>query len=179
MPLILLAVALPVLIVIAIPLSLIQRYRVGKARRTARGWVTTLNVVIIALSTGLFLWAAALTSLWVPEAFSYSILGLAGGGILGVLGLALTQWEASPRRLHYTPNRWLILILTLTVTARLLYGFWRGWQAWSAAKSETSWLAASGAAGSLAVGAIVLGYYLTYSAGVWRRLRHYRRNYER
>ena len=175
MPLILLAFVLPVLLVIAIPLSLIQRYRVGKARRTARGWVTTLNVVLVALSTGLFLWAAALTSLWVPEAFSYSLLGLAAGGIAGVFGIALTKWEESARKLRYTPNRWLVLILTLAVSARLLYGFWRGWHAWRADSSESSWLAASGAAGSLAVGGIVLGYYLSYSAGVWRRLRRHRK----
>jgi hypothetical protein len=34
-----------------------------------------------------------------------------------------------------------------------------------------SWLTASGAAGSLGAGALVLGYYLTFWVGVRRRLR--------
>ncbi len=35
---------------------------------------------------------------------------------------------------------------------------------------------ASGAAGSLAVGAIVLGYYVTYFAGLGRRLRRHEKH---
>ena len=53
-----------------------------------------------------------------------------GGCLLGLLGLALTRWEHTPRALHYTPNRWLILIITLVVSARLLYGIWRIWHGW-------------------------------------------------
>jgi hypothetical protein len=68
-----------------------------------------------------------------------------------------------------------VLTITLVVTARLLYGFWRSWHAWHSTPGDASWLAASGAAGSLAAGALVLGYYLTYWAGVWRRIRRHRR----
>lgn len=158
-------------LVLALPLLLVLRYRAGKARRLGRRWAATLNLVMIALSAGLFLWAAAITSFWIPDAFRYSLAGLAGGGILGLLGLALTQWEETPRALYYTPNRWLILVITLAVTARLLYGLWRIWHASRSAGANDSWLAAAGVAGSMAVGAIVLGYYLTYSAGVRWRLR--------
>jgi len=70
------------------------------------------------------------------------------------------------------PNRPLVLLITVVVAARVLYGFWRGWHAWQNAEAGTSWLAASGATGSLAVGAVVLGYYFTYWAGVARRERH-------
>jgi hypothetical protein len=56
-----------------------------------------------------------------------------------------------------------------------MYGLWRAWHAWHRASNETSWLAASGAAGSLAAGAVVLGYYLAYNAGVWRLSRKHRR----
>ena len=159
--------------VLTLPLSLVQRYRMGKARRVGRLWVAALNLLIIVFSIPLFFWAAAITSLWVPKAFVYPLIGLGGGGILGLLGLILTRWEETPQGIYYTPNRWLILILTLAVTARLLYGFWRGWHAWGA--SHSSWLAASGVAGSLAVGAVVLGYYLIYSAGVCWRLGRDRR----
>jgi hypothetical protein len=53
----------------------------------------------------------------------------------------------------------------------LLYGLWRVWHAWRAAGVNDSWLAAAGIAGSMAVGAVVIGYYLIYSVGVRWRLR--------
>jgi fructose-specific phosphotransferase system IIC component len=109
--------------------------------------------------------------LWVSDTFRYSLFGLMGGCLLGLLGLALTQWERTPQALYYTPNRWLILIITLAVTARLLYGVWRILHGWRTSGSDMSWLATAGIAGSLALGAIMLGYYVTYSAGVRWRLR--------
>lgn len=179
MPLIAVAfvfLAVVLLAIVLTPIALLQRYRVGTARRLARGWVATLNFVGIALSAALFLGGTAITNIWVPDAFRYAAMGLAGGCVLGVLGLALTRWEPSPRALHYTPNRWLVLAITLVVTARVLYGFWRSWQAWQSGLYEGSWFVATGLAGSLAAGAVVLGYYLVYWAGVRRRIaRHERR----
>ena len=64
-----------------------------------------------------------------------------------------------------------MLGVTLVFTARVLYGFWRGWHAWSAAPGEGSWLAAFGVAGSLGAGAVVLGYYLAYWIGLRSRLK--------
>ena len=81
------------------------------------------------------------------------------------------RWEAGGASLHYTPNRWLVLGISLVVTARLAFGFWRSWQAWHATSDYGSWAAESGVAGSLAAGAVVLGYYLTYWLGVRRRVR--------
>ncbi|MFN2508059.1 MAG: DUF1453 domain-containing protein [Chthoniobacterales bacterium] len=181
MPLIplVLALLLPVILVLALPFSLIQRYRIGTARRLGRRWVATINLLTLVFSVALFVWAAALTNFWVPKAFIYSLVGLACGSLLGLLGVGLTRWEQTSRALFYTPNRWLILVITLAVTARLLYGSWRAWHAWGATGSGTSWLAASGLAGSMAVGAVVLGYYLVYSAGVWRRLRRHESNHRR
>jgi hypothetical protein len=157
------------------PLSVVLRYRAGTARRLARGWVATVNLVGLAFSTALFLTGAAVASVWVPRAFTYSVAGLAAGFLLGLLGVWLSRWEGTPRSLHYTPNRWLVLAITLVVSTRLIYGIWRGWHAWGHRPDDTSWLAASGAAGSLAAGAVVLGYYLPYWAGVWRRLKQHGR----
>ncbi len=63
----------------------------------------------------------------------------------------------------------LVLAITLAVTGRLLYGFWRGWNAWQSLAGETSWAAAAGIAGSLAAGAVILGYYFAYWLGVRSR----------
>jgi len=158
-----------------LPLALVQRYRAGTSRQLARGWLATVNVVGLAMSIVFFLTGAAMTSIWVPYALRYTVAGLAFGGMLGVIGLALTRWERGSRSLHFTPNRWLVLAITLLVTARVLYGFWRAWQSWRSAIDGGSWVIASGAAGALAAGALVLGYYLTYWIGVRRRLTRHRR----
>lgn len=177
MPLLLLALVLvlPLLMVAFVPVSLVLRYRASTARRQARGWVAAINVTVMAVSVAFFLTVAAVTSLRVPRAFTYTVLGLAGGCLLGMLGVVLSRWETTARGLHYTPSRALVLGLMLVVAARILYGLWRAWHAWHAAAGDESWLAASGAAGSLGAGAVVLGYYLAYNAGVWRRFRRHRR----
>jgi hypothetical protein len=170
-----LAFLVVILAIVLMPLTLVQRYRVGSARRPARGWVTAINLVGIAISAALFLGGAAVTTFWVAGAFTYAVMGLALGFALGLLGLALTQWEPSPRALHYTPNRWLVLAITLVVTARLIYGFWRSWHAWRSGLEGGSWFVAAGVPGSLAAGGVVLGYYLIYWAGLRRRLKKHRR----
>jgi hypothetical protein len=170
-PLLFVAVLFVLALVVLMPLSLVQRYRVGTSRRRARGWVATINFGGMALSAMVLLASAAVTTVWVPDAFTYTAAGLAAGCILGTAGLLLTRWESAQGSLHYTPNRWLVLAITLVVTARLAYGFWRSWQAWRPGLDAGSWFAASGVAGSMAAGAVVLGYYLAYWIGVRRRLR--------
>ncbi len=172
-PLILLAVALVLAPIVLMPLSLVLRYRAGTARRQARGWVTALNLVGLAISTSLFVMGAALANIWVPDALRYSLFGLLGGFALGIIGLWLSRWERAPQSLHYTPNRWLVLGVTLVVSARVLFGLWRGWHAWRHAPDDTPWLTAFGVAGSMAAGAVVLGYYVSYWMGVRRRWRRH------
>lgn len=176
MPLLVLALALliPLLVVVLTPIALIQRYRAGTARRQARPWLVAVNLVGLMISTTLFLTVAAMTTLWLPAALPASLAGLAGGVLLGGVGLALTRWEVTPTVVHYTPHRWLVLGITLVVSARLLYGLWRSWQAWQGA-GDGAWLEAAGAEGSLAAGAVVLGYYLAYWSGVRRRVRRHMR----
>jgi hypothetical protein len=157
-----------------VPVSIVLRYRAGTARRLARGWVAAINAAAFVLSAALFLSAAAVTTFWVPRAFASALVGLAVGCLLGALGLLLTRWEKEPQSLHYTPNRWLVLALALVIVGRLVYGFWRGWHAWGAAPDGTSWLVAAGAAGSLMAGGVLIGYYVSYWAGVWWQVRRHR-----
>ena len=173
MPLIPIIAALLFLIVLvfAMPLLLVLRYRAGTMRRRGRKWVATINLLSFLVSAALFLWVAVMTTWWVPGAFTSSLAGLAVGCLLGFIGLVLTRWEPMAHGLYFTPSRWLVLLITVAVTARLLYGLWRIWYAWHTSGPGSSWLAAAGVAGSMAVGAVVLGYYLTYSVGVRWRLR--------
>jgi hypothetical protein len=159
-------------LVLATPLLLLLRYRTGTARRVARRCVLTVNALSMLLSAGLFIWIAAITNFWVPRTFGYSLIGMLAGSLLGLLGLAATRWEKTPTAIYYTPNRWLVLLVTLAVVTRMVYGLWRIWHAWRTTGRDTSWLAAAGIPGSMAVGALVIGYYLAYSAGLSWRLKN-------
>jgi hypothetical protein len=180
---ILVALVVLVLVVILgialIPVTLVRRYRVGTSRQRARGWLATVNVVGIGISTALFALGAAITNIWVPHAFAYTVLGFGLGALLGLVGLWLTRWERGDDVLHFTPNRWLVLAILIAVAGRIAYGFWRAWQSWESGVHGGSWVVASGAAQSLAAGAVVLGYYLTYWSGVRRRFLLHRRAGER
>lgn len=171
MPLLLVPVLVVLAVVAFIPLALVQRYRMGVARQRARGWLTMINVIGFGVSGLMFMLTAAMTTIWIRGAFVYTIGGLATGFVLGVAGVWLTRWEPTPTGLYFTPNRWLVLGITLVVTGRLLYGFWRAWHAWDPGLDHASWAAAAGLAKSMAAGGVVLGYYFVYWIGVRARLR--------
>jgi hypothetical protein len=173
---VLLLALLVLLVPVLVPLSLVVRYRTGTSRQRARGWLATANVIAIAISTVLLLVSSAATSFWVPRALPYTLAGLAGGCLLGLLGLAWSRWETTPQGLHFTPNRWLVLAILLAVAARIGYGLWRAWNTLGTTPDEGSWLAEAGLAGSLAAGAVVVGYYLAYWAGIRRRYHRHRRS---
>jgi hypothetical protein len=171
MPLVLLLVFVILIGIALIPVGIIQRYRRGSTRQRARGWLAALNIAGLTASATLFLASAAMTNIWVADAVLYTAGGLATGAILGMVALMLTRWEPGPGGLHFTPNRWLTLVVTTLVAARLLYGFWRAWHTWRAGLEDGSWIAATGVAGAMGAGAVVLGYYLAFWIGVRSRLK--------
>ena len=169
MPLIiilLLLLALAILMLLMLPFFILQRYRSGTARRRTRTWIALINAGGMGVSTLMILTTAAISSAWIPGTLSYTAAGLAGGCVLGIAGLWLTRWEKRSGVLYHTPNRWLVLSITLAVALRLCFGVWRTWHAWQSGIEGGSWLAESGFAESLAVGSLVLGYYLTFWTGV-------------
>ena len=86
MPLLLLA--LPFVLVLAVmmlmPLLLFQRYRMGTARRLARSWLATANIVAMTLSVAFFMTVAAVTAIFVADAFTYALSGLLCGCAVGL-----------------------------------------------------------------------------------------------
>ena len=175
MPLLILLALLPLVIVALTPLMLIQRYRVGSARRQARPWMATFGLIMMIVSTILFLASSAVTAFWVQDAFAGAAAGVGVGLLLGIVGLLLTRWEAAPRTLHYTPNRWLVVIVTFIVSARVLYGFYRSFLVAQAGVTGTSVILAFGIPESFAAGGAVIGYYLAYHAGLRWRVRKWQR----
>ena len=180
-PIILFALLLFVLLALAgvILLSLALRYRAGTARRQARRWVASLNVWMTSFSAVFFLSFTLLLSFWVGSAFGFALIGMCFGGILGLLGLAMTRWESRDEGLFYTPSRWLAFLIVFAIAARFAYGWWRATHSGSSvsAPSGQHWLiTASGTQLSLAVAAGLISYYLVYSIGVRLRLtRHEQR----
>lgn len=72
MPIIIIAIVFFGGLVFSMPLLLILRYRAGTMRRRGRKWAATLNLIGLLVSATLFLWFAAMTTIWVPNAFTYS-----------------------------------------------------------------------------------------------------------
>jgi hypothetical protein len=170
MPLLMLIILLPLVLIALMPLILIQRYRVGTTRRMARPWMATLNVALMGFSAICFLAGALVTAVWVPNAFTGAAAGVTLGAGLGLVGLMLTRWEPTAATLHYTPNRWLVLVVTFLVSARVLYGLWRSWMVAKAGVYGAPMVLAFGIPESLAAGGTVIGYYLAYGVGLRRRI---------
>jgi hypothetical protein len=175
-PIIVFALLLFVLLAFAgvILLSLALRYRAGTARRQARRWVASLNIWMTSFSAVFFLAFTFLLSFWVDSAFRFALIGMGCGGILGLVGLAMTRWENQPEELFYTPSRWLALLVTLAIATRFVYGWWHATHSSSNASGNQHLLiTASGTQLSLSVAAGLIGYYLVYSIGVRLRLVRY------
>jgi hypothetical protein len=159
-------------------LSLALRYRAGISRRQARPWVASLNMWATSLSAVFFLCFTLLLSFWIPSAFRFALIGMGCGGILGLIGLAMTRWEKRSEGLFYTPSRWLALLIIAAIGARIVYGWWRATHSGSTAPGDQHWfMPASATELSLAVAAGLVAYYLIYSIGVRLQIaRHHQRS---
>ena len=157
-------------------LSIALRYRAGTARRRGRHWVATTNVWVTSLSALFYLTFAAFLSFWIRHAFPYALTGVGLGLLVGLLGLALTRWESNAAGFFYTPSRWLALFLTAAIAARIAYGWWRGFHAVGSTTDAHPFLSTAGMQLSLTVAGGLIGYYLTYAAGVGLRLARYERD---
>ena len=175
MPLLLLplvVLGLLLLWAVLLPVLLLQRYRMGRARQRAIGWVVSTNAWALLVSVVGFIGGAWISGHWVPQALAYATVGLLVGVLLGLVGLWSSRFESGSERYHYTPNRWLILLLTLLVAGRLLLGLWRAWHRLRAGHDAAGVLVDAGSL--FAVGGVLLGYYLAYSWGLRQRWRAWR-----
>jgi hypothetical protein len=151
---------------VLLPLALWQRYRVGKARKRALRWVFTVNAWLLAASALFLFGSAAVLGFWVENALAWAAGGFACGLVAGLAGHALTRVEHAPDGIYFTPNRWIVLTLTLIVAARIAYGVVRAWQAWNS--DDAGWWVQQGSL--LAVAGLLVGYYLAYTLALRRRL---------
>lgn len=173
MPLLLL-LPLGVLLLLAawlvlLPISLWARYRSGRARRRAQGWVVRGNAWLLVLLLPIFLLIAWVASAWMDEALRDACLGLLLGVAVGIVGVWLTRFERDAKGWIYTPNRWVALALTSIVALRVLTGLWMAWGHVSGDVSGAlaEWIEAGAWMG---IGGLFLGYGLAYTWGLRSRL---------
>lgn len=151
-----------------LPLALLQRYRLGRMRRRAQPLVVTVNAWLLLLSVPAFLLGAWVAGYWVTHALAYASAGLAAGVLLGLLGLALTRFEWTPRGVYITPPAWLVLLLTVLVAARIAWGLYGAWERWQGhVPGPGHW---GDQASLFAAGGLLLGYALGNLWGLKRRL---------
>jgi len=163
----LLVIGLFALWVVLLPLSIFQRYRLGKARRRVQPLFVSVNAWLLAAATLVFLAFAAVAGRWITDALVDAAAGLAVGVLVGMLGLALDRNEWSNGAMFRTPNRWVVLGLALLVLGRIAMGAWLA-VADAPATGMTAWVTRGG---MIAVGGILLGYGLATAWGLRRRLR--------
>lgn len=171
MPLILL---LPLLVaglfalwVVLLPFTILQRYRLGRARRRVQPWFVRINAWLMVLSAGVFLAVAALVEPWIPGALRDGLAGLAIGATVGLLGMRLDRFESTRAGLFRTPNRWLLMAMTLLLAARVVTGLLLAWGD-GTATGALGWITRGWLLG---VGGVLLGHALVTTWGLRDRLR--------
>lgn len=172
MPLLLLPLLLAGLVVLwllLLPLLLLQRYRSGRARQRAIGWVVGVNAWSLLASAVLLLAGAWLGQRWMADALPFAAGGLAVGIFLGVLGTRLATLEYTQGAVFHTPNRWLALLLTGLVAIRIALGMWQAWLHLDAGHALGGLLEQQGSLFALA--GLLMGHYLAYAWGLRRALR--------
>jgi hypothetical protein len=138
--------------------NMIGRQRLGRRRP----WI---QLAIFGLLLLLFA-AAALAH---PGRLAWLALGVAAGGALGVAGLRLTRFEATPEGFFYTPHTPLGIGLGLLFLGRIA---WRlGQLALAGAGAPGSTADFAGSALTLAIFGLLAGYRVVYAIGLirWRR----------
>jgi hypothetical protein len=170
----LLVLALVALWLVLLPFALWARYRAGRARRRAVGWIVRSNAWFLALSLPLFGLSAWWASHWVADALRDAGLGLLLGVLLGILALWLTRFDADARGLTYTPSRWPALLLTTLVALRIVAGLWVAWRH-VVGGGPTAWSGWLETGGWLGVAGLFLGYGLAYAWGLRARLARWQR----
>ncbi len=172
MPLLLLPLLLLGLVLLwlmLLPVLLLQRYRLGRARQRAIGWVVGANAWLLLASALVLLLGAWASQHWVADALPFAAAGLGAGILLGVLGIWLARVEKTAGGMFHTPNRWLVMVLVTVVALRIALGLFQAWLHLRGGGAGTSLLAQQD--GLFALGGLLLGYYLAYAWGLRRAWR--------
>ena len=150
-----------------------RRLRRNFGRQPVRAGRLSVRTIFLAVVAGFLLMAG-----FIGGGSSMSgwgvLAGLAAGGVLGVVGMRMTQFETVDGSHWYTPHPGIGLALTALMLGRLAYRF-------VAVRATAVAVAASDASGlanlqrsplTLAIAGLLIGYYLAYNVGLLRMARH-------
>lgn len=135
------------------------RRMVGRQKLTrTRSWLTIalFSVLLIVLLAGAF----------VHPVNALALLAAAGGGAgLGVYGLRLTKFEATPTGLFYTPSAHIGIALSVLFAVRIVYRFVQVSASSSASASSAAYASSPL---TLAFFGLLAGYYVAFEIGLLR-----------
>lgn len=135
-----------------------------------------VRIAILTLVGGGFLFAAAAGP--ASAAMEAGLGGLVLGAVLGFVGLRLTRFESTPEGFFYTPNVYIGVGLSALFIGRLIYRFLVVGQVTAASAAAAGQPGANPLAVitanplTLAIFTLLVGYYVTYYAGVLLRARN-------
>lgn len=168
----LLVLAIVALWAMLLPISLIQRYRLGRKRRRVVAWANSAHAWLVLISVAAFFSSAWMATRWLPHALSMAGAGFAVGILLGIINLAISRNEVETGNFYVTPNAWLVLGMTLLVAARILLGLWQlhehGFRLHPMQRQEVWFLRPDSL---FALGGLLLGHYFAWCWGLRSLLR--------
>lgn len=151
--------------------SLYRRFRRNFGRQLVSRKRLLIRMAVLAI-VGITIAGSAGTD---PQFLEAGAGGLAAGIALAFVGLRLTSFEASPEGEYYTPNVYIGILVSALFIGRLAYRLVVVAPAVQAAAQQGD---AANPFGSfqrspltLALFALLIGYYISYSAGVLLKLR--------
>ena len=157
----------PALLVPLIGYRIYRRFRTSFGRQPVQTKRMIVRVVILsAVATAL-----VLVSLSQPMLVGSAAIGLALGGIAGVVGLRLTQFEHTPEGDFYTPNPYIGGTLSAILVARLVYRFFIVFPAMQTAAAGNPYAGSKQSPLTLAILMVTVGYYVTYFTGILLKAR--------
>jgi hypothetical protein len=108
-----------------------------------------------------------------PTAIGALLGGLAGGAVLGVVGLRHTRFEFTPEGRFYTPHTYLGIAVILLFVGRVVYRFigMSSYAAQNLGPNPDPFANLQRSPLTLAIFGLLVSYYLVYSLGVLQRAR--------
>lgn len=151
-----------------------RRVRRNFGRQPLRKGRLAIRSLFLAIVAGVLLMLGLAGNSGSTGAGWVVLAGLVMGGVLGFVGLRMTEFETVNSRHWYTPHPGIGLALTALMLGRLAYRFLAIRVATAAvATSEVSALAnLQRSPLTLAIAGLLIGYYLAYNVGLLRMARH-------
>ena len=160
----------PILIAALLVWAVARRLRRTFGRQAVQPVRIWLRIGILTVAGGLIGASSATRGV---EMLAALAAGLACGAALGYVGLRHTRFEVTPEGRFYTPHTYIGLAVTLLFLGRLAYRFLylAGGAHGTFAPDPNVAAAYQRSPLTLAIFAVLIGYYLLFYAGVLRRTR--------